>query len=307
MNTVLIEDQSVMTNDKKTSQSMTDYSILGKKILSMKFEKKPNEYQFTINDLNNYVGADRKLVINDTYEFWVHDAALIKESKYFHQIFLTGEKKPTKEMIVTNNEIKLKRTFIDIPHPEYFFDVLTWIYSKDSKRLSLASDEPESFLSLLSLGIYIEMSEFFFKTLLNSCEIKLDENLFDYKLWSRFSFTFDVLINLLSLMPKDNDFMKINAMISWLKEDNSLRNNETNDNIKDKEFELLTSKDYFNVKNFLTENRFIHNISVKDLATLKNKFGSLVQVLDTTFLIEKYVLKSSVKITCRVCRKVSLR
>jgi hypothetical protein len=122
---------------------------------------------------------------------------------------------------------------------------LTWIYSRDSKRLSLAADEPESFLSILNLGIFLEMSEEFFKILIENSEIKIEEDLFNHNLWSRFSFTFEVLVNLLTLIQKDNYYLKICALLSWLKEDNTLKTSEPNETIREKEYELLTCKDYF--------------------------------------------------------------
>jgi len=110
----------------------------------------------------------------------------------------------------------ITKTFIYLPHPDFFFDILTWIYSNDSDRLALAADEPESFLSILNLGIFLEMNEMFFKILLEKCEIKISEKLLNHHLWSRFSFTFDVLQNLLKLIPEHDHFLKINACLSWL-------------------------------------------------------------------------------------------
>jgi len=185
------------------------------------------------------------------------------------------------------------------------FDLLTWIYSKDSKRLSLAADEPESFLCIMSLGIFMEMNDDFFKTLLENCEIKLDEELFNHNLWSRFSFTFQVLVNLLNLMPKDGYYLKIIALLYWLKEDNSQKVSETQETIKDRDFELLTSKDYFQVKNFIANNKMLHHLNVTELSLIKSKFPSHLPVLDTSFLVEKYVINSTVRILCKVCKRVS--
>jgi hypothetical protein len=150
------------------------------------------------------------------------------------------------------------------------------------------------------------MTDDFFETLLEYCEIKLDEELLSHNLWSRFSFTFEVLINLLTLMAKDNYFLKVNALLSWLKEDNTQKTNDTNNEtmIKEKEFELLTSKDYFLVKNFLAENKLMHAINTHELWQLKNKFPGLVPALDTSYIVEKYIVKSSMRIICRVCKKI---
>jgi len=183
--------------------------------------------------------------------------------------------------------------------------LLTWIYSKDAKRLSLAADEPESFLCIMNLGIFLEMNDDFFKTLLENCEIKLDEELFNHNLWSRFSFTFQVLVNLMNLMPKDGHYLKLIAMLYWLKEDNSQKISETHDTIKERDFELLTSKDYFLVKKFISQNKMMSQITVGELLLIKNKFPIHIPVLDTTLLIDKYVINSTLRIICKVCKRVS--
>ena len=119
-----------------------DYSNIAKIIMSSNNNIKTDMSSFSINDLNNFVGSNRKLVINEGNEFWVHDTLLIKNSKYFGQLFDTKERQPTKEEKSTFNNTTITKTYIDVPHPEYFFDILTWIYTKDSHRLSSTADEP---------------------------------------------------------------------------------------------------------------------------------------------------------------------
>ena len=282
--------------DKNNQKTMISDKIRG--------ENKNADYEYSINDLNNYVGSDRKIVVNDNQEYWVHDGALIKNSKFFKDN-LSGDKKQIREeKIKTKVGIVIKKSFLYLPHPDYFFDLLTWIYSKDAKRLSLAADEPESFLCIMNLGIYLEMNDDFFKTLLENCEIKLDEELFTHNLWSRFSFTFQVLINLLNLMTKDNFYLKLIALLYWLKEDNTQKMSETHDTIREKDFELLTNKDYFLVKKFIAQNKFMSQINVSELLLIKNKFPAHIPVLDTTLLIDKYIINSTLRIICRVCKRV---
>ena len=278
-----------------------------KSIISGKIrgDNKNTDYEYSVNDLNNFVGSDRKLVINDNQEFWVHDQILMKNSKFFKDN-LSGEKKNIKdEKVNVKNNVSFTKSFGYIPNPEYVFDILTGVYSKDAKRLSLAADEPESFLCIMNLGIFLEMTDDFFKTLLENCEIKLDEELFNHNLWSRFSFTFQVLVNLLNLMPKDAHYLKLIALLYWLKEDNSQKISETQETIKERDFELLTSKDYFQVKKFIAEKKMLTSITVQDLFNIKSKFPSHFPVLDTTFLIEKYVINSTLRIICKVCKRVS--
>ena len=120
---------------EKKNKSYLDLSLLGRKILNMvklysylfifnlkylliifqKFEKKSINHEFTINDLNNFVGADRKIVVNDTYEFWVHDFALQRTSKYFKENF-SGERRNIKDDIEKKNDITMKKTYVYVPH-----------------------------------------------------------------------------------------------------------------------------------------------------------------------------------------------
>lgn len=64
-----------------------------------------------------------------------------------------GVKTQIKNEEVKQEEFSVVKSSIYVPHPEYFFDILTWIYSRDAERLGSASDEPESFLCILNLGI----------------------------------------------------------------------------------------------------------------------------------------------------------
>ena len=289
-------------SSRRESSPKKDKTIINQKIRG---DTKSVDYEYSINDLNNFVGSDRKLVINDNQEFWVHDAILNKNSKFFKDN-LSGEKKNIKdEKVSLKNNVIYTKSLVYIPNPDYMFDLLTWVYSKDAKRLSLAADEPESFLCIMNLGIFLEMNDDFFKTLLENCEIKLDEELFNHNLWSRFSFTFQVLINLLNLMPKDFYYLKLIALLYWLKEDNSQKISETQETIKERDFELLTSKDYFQVKKFISQNKMLTHITVIELALIRSKFPSHFPVLDTTCLIEKYVINSTLRIICKVCKRAS--
>jgi hypothetical protein len=146
------------------------------------------------------------------------------------------------------------------------------------------------------------MGDQFFKALLEHCEIRLDEELFSHNLWSRLSFTFDVLENLLKRIQ---DSLKIISILHWLKEDNTQKISDNNESIKDRELELLTSKDYFLAKKYIADHKLLAHAQVNDILTLKNKFSSLVPVLDTKFLLDKFIVNSSMRIGCRVCKRVT--
>ena len=126
-----------------------DLSELGKRILNSNQGKKKEISEFTLSDLNNFIGADRKLIINNSQEFWIHDILLIKNSEYFNKLLNTKEILPEKTEEINMEGNRIKKTYINIPSSDYFFDILTWIYSKDIKRLSLIADDQESYLSIL--------------------------------------------------------------------------------------------------------------------------------------------------------------
>ena len=117
------------------NNDLTILSSLGKKLLTQSSQKKLNINDYSLSDVNNYIGSDRKLIVNDTYEFWVHDIVLIRSSKYFSELFEFKTKKPSKEETSKLGDVNIIKTYIDVPHPELFFDILTWLYSKDASQL----------------------------------------------------------------------------------------------------------------------------------------------------------------------------
>ena len=114
-------DKTPQKNQNSTINSLkNDISLLSKiGIDSIEINKKDIE-NYSINDLNNCIGADRKLVINNKEEFWVHDDILTYNSQYFLKLLITKEICPLK----TTEEIlegkKVYRTYIEVPHPQYF-------------------------------------------------------------------------------------------------------------------------------------------------------------------------------------------
>lgn len=57
-------------------------SNLGNTIINNNDAPIKNE-NFCLNDFNNFEGSSRKLVVNNSLEFWVHDELLIKKSLFF--------------------------------------------------------------------------------------------------------------------------------------------------------------------------------------------------------------------------------
>ena len=298
--------------DESMISNKNDLSELGKKVFNLNYQKKKDISEFTLSDLNNYIGADRKLIINDTNEFWIHDIILINNSTFFNKLLNTKEINPLKTEEVNIEGKKIIKTYINIPHSEFFFDILTWIYSKDIKRLSFTADDQESYLSILSLGVFLGLKHEFFSSIVNACEMKLDEELINSELWSRFQFPFEVLTSLIELMPKENNSLKFFALISWLKEDNRNKKNdimgkteegeEVYEDVDYSELDLLTCDDFFKIKDYIKEKKICQTLDINDLIRFRKEFPKLLPILDYSYIIDKYVENSKVKISCRICR-----
>ena len=298
--------------DESMISNKNDLSELGKKVFNLNYQKKKDISEFTLSDLNNYIGADRKLIINDTNEFWIHDIILINNSTFFNKLLNTKEINPLKTEEVNIEGKRIIKTYINIPHSEFFFDILTWIYSKDIKRLSFIADDQESYLSILSLGVFLGLKHEFFSSIVNACEMKLDEELINSELWSRFQFPFEVLTSFIELMPKENNSLKFFALISWLKEDNRNKKNdnmgkteegeEEYEDVDYSELDLLTCDDFFKIKDYIKEKKICQTLDINDLIRFRNEFPKLLPILDYSYIIDKYVENSKVKISCRICR-----
>lgn len=298
--------------DESMISNKNDLSELGKKVFNLNYQKKKDISEFTLSDLNNYIGADRKLIINDTNEFWIHDIILINNSTFFNKLLNTKEINPLKTEEVNIEGKKIIKTYINIPHSEFFFDILTWFYSKDIKRLSFIADDQESYLSILSLGVFLGLKHEFFSSIVNACEMKLDEELINSELWSRFQFPFEVLTSLIELMPKENNSLKFFALISWLKEDNRNKKNdimgkteegeEVYEDVDYSELDLLTCDDFFKIKDYIKEKKICQTLDINDLIRFRKEFPKLLPILDYSYIIDKYVENSKVKISCRICR-----
>ena len=281
-----------------------DLSELGKRILNSNQGKKKEISEFTLSDLNNFIGADRKLIINNSQEFWIHDILLIKNSEYFNKLLNTKEILPEKTEEINLEGNRIKKTYITIPSSDYFFDILTWIYSKDIKRLSLIADDQESYLSILSLGVFLGLSQEFFTSIIDTCEMKLDSNLIKSELWSRFQFPFEVLSSLIDLMPKDNFSLKFFALVSWLKEEKNKNLDDFDDyeDVDPVELDLLTCEDFFKVKEYIKDKKICENLGIDDLTLFQKEYPKLIPILDYNYIINKFVENSKTKISCRICK-----
>ena len=95
--------------------------------------------------------------------------------------------------------------------------------------------------------------------------------------------------------------LKISALLSWLKFDNKIKvnNNIFEEDVNNKELELLTSKEYFLVEDYIKKNHLIYNLKLNELNEIKNNYSHLIPILDFNYLFEKYVEKNDYKIHCK--------
>lgn len=167
--------------------------------------------EWSIRDFNNVETADRKLVVNKKYEFWVHDDALCYYSDYFGDIFGRNlVDNSTVNVTMTHQEggEEYKKSDITIPHEELFLDILLWIYTRDSRKLAKASKTFNSTLYLISLGIYLKMKPEFFELLLSKSNFNWKPEYFSELIWSRSIFTFSILERIVDEMITKN-YIKI--------------------------------------------------------------------------------------------------
>jgi len=172
-------------------------------------------YEWGLKDFNNVETADRKLLINNKFEFWVHDEALCSYSEYFSEVF--GKTITLNQTInnvnlslanINNYDDEFRTIEVILPHENLFFDVLLWIYTKDTNKLKKAGKTFHTFLSLVSLGIYLKMRSDFFEILLTENKFEWKIEYFKEMIWSKTVFTFPILERIIEEM-KANNFMKI--------------------------------------------------------------------------------------------------
>jgi hypothetical protein len=243
---------------------------------------------FSICDFNNCTTADRKLIINNSLEFWVHDSLLINSSSFFEDIF--SEKQNNSNILQTETYNNIKVTSIDnFPNSEFVFDILIWIYGRNDEKLKKISKKHfNSFLSLLNLGIYLKMKENYFEILLSDLnKFNWDISAFTNQLWSRSIFTFPILERIVKQMPQNN-YNKIIALLYWLK------------NSKNKK-ETLISHDLFYVRNYMKYYKLMNTLSLNQIVTLKKQFNEYSSALDINGFLNQFLIGGRVK--CLVCKK----
>ena len=260
-------------------------------------------HSYGLKDFNNVETADRKLIVNNKLEFWVHDDLLTYNSDYFSYIFESYSQKDNfhninLSLITTREENDIKTTRITLPHDDLFFDVLLWIYSKDSKKLKKAAKTFQPFLYLLSLGIFLKMKEEYFEILLSDLKFEWKIKSFENPLWSRSIFTFPILERIVKQM-NGNTIAKITALLSWLK----VINPETKLMLTDKDTieETTTSHDLFYVRNFIKKNKLMITLTTEEILQLKKSFPNFTTAFDSYGIINNFILGG--KLMCLVCKK----
>ena len=193
------------------------------------------------------------------------------------------------------------KTSITIPHGDHFFDQLTWMYSKDKIRLKKAALETDNLLRMLSLGIFLKMKDDFFNALLES-DIHVGLKDFETENWSRTAFTFPVLekiLEVLNLSPEE----KIIALLSWLKEDFGAYPYNTDECGRQREMELLTSLDFYLVRNYISGNKLLTFVSSEYLSQVMAEFKKLNGLFDSQTVLKHFGLVGTHKIWCKICKK----
>jgi hypothetical protein len=281
---------------------------------------------WSIKDFNNVETADRKLKINNKFEFWVHDDALSYNSDYFTEIF--------KKNIQVNVSVKFNRspkneiedikdvptTVITIPHDELFLDILIWIYNKDGRRIIKTSKNFKNLLNIINLGIFLRMKTEFFDILLSKSNFKWKIEYFNENLWSRKIFTFSILEKIVDEM-QTNNYIKILALLNWLKDTSidgdffdassnytfSISQNQIdfsflkNFNINNQS--ITTSAELYLVFNLIKSKNLMANLTQKELSELYIKFPNLHNCFDTEKIIKEFIFTSEKTLYCIICKK----
>ncbi len=209
---------------------------------------------------------------------------------------------PTMEEPEKSEQLTHLKTPISIPHSDYFFDILTWMYTKDRKRLKKAAMETESLLCLLNLGVFLKMNEEFFTVLLCDGPINLSIKDFETELWSRTAFTFPVLVKVVEAMKLSNQ-EKLIAALSWMKEDYMKYPYSTPESEKEREIELLTSMDYYNLRSYIKDNKLMSGLDTMFLQELFKEFSKLTGLFDSETIFAEFGLLGGHKIWCKICKK----
>jgi hypothetical protein len=108
----------------------------------------------------------------------------------------------------SSNDEEVITELNNVPNENKFFDVLFWMYSRDSKKLKKSAKSFHDFLYLISLGIYLKLKPEYFEIILNKPTFQWREEYFFDPLWSRKFFTFTVLERIVDEMTTNN-FTKV--------------------------------------------------------------------------------------------------
>ncbi len=151
---------------------------------------------WNICDFNNVETADRKLIINKKYQFWVHDDVLNHYCDYFV------------ELIMLSNDDEYNQIEISIPYDFLILDILHWMYSKDSKKIYKVAKNFKNYLYLISLGSFFKMKNEYFDILLNNPLFEWKTQYFSENIWSRSLFNYSILERIINQMTSSN-YVKI--------------------------------------------------------------------------------------------------
>lgn len=241
-----------------------------------------------LKEFNNVETADRKLILNKDTQFWIHDDILSSNSDYFAELLHSKEQEAQ----------DIPELRIEVPHHVHFFDILIWIYTKDSRKLKKASKNFHSFIYVLSLGTHLKLKPAFFDILLSRLSFQWKNSYFEDPAWSKTVFTFPVLERIVDDMKAENT-TKVIALLSWLKEVEGGK-------VKDSQEAFdpyANATEMFLVRNYIRNQKLMSGIELGDLQALTQQFSQFLLAFDTNTILQEFIYSSARKIYCQICKK----
>ena len=119
---------------------------------------------------------------------------------------------------------------------------------------------------------------------------------FNTSSWSSNKINFYVLEKLIPLL--NENYIRIYALISWLKPINK----ETNEILNDRKSikQCLRSKEFFLVRNYIKKYKLVYSLKKEEILDLKKNFSPFIDCLDMGGIFDNFIL-SSKQLVCILC------
>ena len=309
-------------NKKSKEKSPKDFN--NKKILTIMNQSKRNTYTGE-NDLfkKNYILnriKNTNLITKKNYINQISDDRIIKnsnkniitkdninKSKNLSNGIIIDNKYNTINKNDSKSFIKITRiNIIDKNEYDLFFDILLWMYCKDIRKLKKFSKNFNILLHLLSLSNFLKMKQKFYKALLTHINknFKFDLKFFNSQKWTRNKISFYALEKIIPLI--NGNYNRINALILWLKpldgKNKNISYNIYNNKITKEIKEIIHSKDFYLVRNYIKKYKLIYSLNKEEIIKLKNKYNYFIDCLDIGGIIDNFILTTN-DLVCALCNK----